>query len=153
MSDADGGISNGQRAFWMVLFYMLVGPFFGALAAAMMFTLSLLVGAPPEPFASQSLAEAADKIGPVAVASFVWSAIPAALAALGMVMMVIKRGTIGPFVAGAVGVIAFTAAIVVFPFPTGGWQPLIAFVAGLVSLACRQVLVAGGILKRAPDEA
>lgn len=144
---ADAG--NGQRAFWMFLLFLLVGPFFGGLAGAVLFAVGGLIGIAPEPFYGKSFTEVAPHITPIGITAFVWSAIPSAFTAIALVPLVLKTGTVGFLMTAAIGVIAFTAAILIVPFPTGGVQPLLAFVAGCIAVASRQVLLQGGILK--PD--
>ena len=146
----DDQISNGQRAFWMFLAFMLVAPFFGGLAGAAMLALAWAVGLAPETFAKMPLAEFQTHIAPVGVTAFVWSVIPAALTAVSLVPTVLKSGSVSLFMAGAVGVIAFTAAILLFPFPTAGFQPVIMFASGLIAVAVRTMLINVGILKPEP---
>ena len=151
MSDSgeQGGdeISNGQRALWTGLFYLLIMPFFGMLAGVALLVIALLAGIPPEPFKGQSFSAVSPQLGMAASVIFIWSVIPSAFTMLGLIPFVLKSGTTTVFMAGAIGVIAFTFAIVIFPFDTVGFQPVVAFIAGLVSVACQQVLRRGGILK------
>lgn len=139
-------ISNGQRALWTFLFFMLVMPFFGALAAAVLLLVGIMIGQAPGFLADMPLPEAYAQIAPLGITAFVWNVIPSAMTAIAILPTVLKRGTLGSFTAGACGVIAFTAAILLFPFPTGVWQPLLAFVAGLVAVACQQLLKRIGVL-------
>ncbi len=148
MAKPDEGISNGQRALWTFLLYMLIAPFFGALAAVVLLAVGILLGQAPGPFGQISQSDAFAQLGPIGVTAFVWSVIPAALTAIAVLPTVLKHGTLGWFMAGAVGVICFTAAILLFPFPTGGFQPVIAFLAGLIAVFCRNLLIRAGILKR-----
>jgi hypothetical protein len=144
---ADHEISNAQRTFWMALFYLLIMPFFGAIAGVALLALALAFGMPPEPFTGKAFADVAPQFGRIFTVAFIWSVIPSAFTMLGLVPFVLKSGTTTVFMAGAIGVIAFTFAIVIFPFDTAGFQPLVAFIAGLISVACQQVLRRGGILK------
>lgn len=146
----DGAISNGQRAFWMFLAFMLVAPFFGGLAGAAMIAVAWGAGIAPETFAKMPFGEFQTHIAPIGVTAFVWSVIPAALTAVSLVPTVLKNGSVSLFMAGAVGVIAFTAAILLFPFPTVGMQPVIMFAAGLISVAVRSMLINVNILKPEP---
>lgn len=139
-------VSNGQRALWTVLFFTLVMPFFGAMAAVVLLVIGIAIGQVPGPLAEMPRAEAYAQIAPLGIAAFVWCAIPSALTAVAILPTVLKHGTVGWFMAGACGVITFTAAILLFPFPTGIWQPLLAFVSGLVAVVCQQLLRRIGVL-------
>lgn len=133
-------ISNLQRALWTFLMLTLVGPFFGALAVAAALILApvlkleglLPAGLPP--------------VGPAAVTVFLWSAIPATLAALALVPMVLRRGTFGWIEAAAVGVIAVAAASVLFPIAYPDARAVLMALAGVVAMGLRQVLKQAGII-------
>lgn len=142
MSEAQ--ISNAQRALWTFLLYMLVAPFFGALAVAAILLLAPLIGL------GAWLPPGLPPLGPAAGSAYVWSALPAGLAALGLAPMVLKRGGFGWIEAAAAGVIAVGAAAVLFPFPHQGMLTSIAFLGGLVSVALRAVLLRVGILLASP---
>jgi hypothetical protein len=77
---------------------------------------------------------------------FVWSAIPAAIAALALVVVVLLRGSFGWLEAAAAGIAGFMLAILASPGALGKGVPFFAFVAGLVAVGVRQILVAGRIL-------
>lgn len=141
MAASTEGASNGQRALWTFLFYALCGPFFAALAYAL-----VVVLAPPLKLEAL-LPTSLPPLGEAVAGVFVWSAIPAALAALGLVPMVLRRGTFGWIEAAAAGVIAFAAANAVAPFEHNGALPALAFLAGLTSLAVRFALLAMGIIR------
>ena len=102
-------VGNGQRAFWVFLGFTLVGPFFAALLYAVVALLApflklsalLPLGLPP--------------LGQAAMAIFVWAAVPSALAAVGLIPMVFRRGGFGPIIAAAAGVIAFAAGNALAP--------------------------------------
>lgn len=141
--ESNDGPGNGQRAIWTFLIYTLCGPFLAALGLliaiglAPIFKLQALlpVGLPP-------LGEAVSGV-------FIWSALPAAFAAIMLVPMVWRRGTFGWIEAAAAGVIAFAAATVVAPFDSGESVSALAFLAGLISLLVRMGLLAGSILRPA----
>jgi hypothetical protein len=133
-------VSNGQRALWTFLIYTLVGPFLAALAVA----LGLLL-APPFGLGAL-LPENAPAVGDAAMGVFVWSAIPAAIAALALVVVVLLRGSFGWLEAAAAGIAGFMLAILASPGALGNGVPFFAFVAGLVAVGVRQILVAGRIL-------
>lgn len=141
MTAPSSEIGNGQRAFWTFLFYTLCGPFFAALAFA-----AFAILAAPLNLAAL-LPPGLPPLGEAVAAIFVWSALPAALAALAIVPMVLKRGTFGWMIAASAGVIAFAAAMTLAPIPHQDALPALAFAAGLVSLAVRLVLLAAGIIR------
>lgn len=133
-------ISNLQRALWTFLMLTLVGPFFGALAVAAALILApvlkleglLPAGLPP--------------VGPAAVTVFLWSAIPATLAALALVPMVLRRGTFGWIVAAGAGVVALAAASVLFPIAYPELRTALMVLAGVVAVGLRHMLAAMGII-------
>jgi hypothetical protein len=138
-------ISNMTRAIWMVLITSLAAPFFaGLLFVALQFAGSatdfLL---PPRP---------GEAIGEVGVDAFVWSALPAAVAALGLTPFVLQTGSFTWLQAAVAGVLGFMAGAIIFPFSAGGALPFLAFLAGLVAIGMRGLLIAGGIL-RDPEKA
>lgn len=144
MAGASDEAGNGQRAFWTFLFFTLCGPFFAALAYA-----AVVILAPPLKLGAL-LPAGLPSLGEAVAGVFVWSALPAALTALGLVPMVLRRGTFGWVEAAAAGVIAFAAATVIAPFQHDVTLAVLAFCAGLVSLAVRTVLLAVNILRSAP---
>ncbi|MEM7778488.1 MAG: hypothetical protein AAF732_23150 [Pseudomonadota bacterium] len=152
MADRSDEVSNGQRALWTFLFYMLVMPLIGAITAIVLLLVAVVIGQAPGPFAKAATSDALNQLGGFGVLAFVWCVIPSAFTAIAVVPAVWKHGTVGWFMAGACGVIAFTAAILIFPFPTGIWQPLLAFAAGLVAVICRQILLRGGIIRYAETD-
>lgn len=143
MAETTEVTSNGQRAFWTFLFYTLCGPFFAALTYA-----GIVILAPPLKLGAL-LPAGLPPLGPAVASVFVWSALPAALAAIAVIPMVLRRGTFGWVVAAAAGVIAFAAATVIAPLEHRDALPAMAFLAGLVSLGVRAVLLAAGILREA----
>ncbi|MGF1650743.1 MAG: hypothetical protein ACFCUN_09850 [Hyphomicrobiaceae bacterium] len=141
-------VSHMFRAAWAALFVLLVGPFFAALATLVLFGLALGFGIAPGDFAGKSLADAGGHVAPVAVMAFVWSIIPAILAATAVFLVVSRNGSVGMLTTAASGVVAFALGVLITPIPVGGWLPLLSFVAGLVALGCREVLIARRILAR-----
>ncbi len=132
-------ISNGQRALWTFLLFTLVGPFFAALAVA-----AALMLAPV--FKLAPLLPANLAVGPAAVTSFIWSAIPATLAAIAVVPMVLRRGTFGWIVAAGAGVVALAAASVLFPIAYPELRTALMVLAGVVAVGLRHMLAAMGII-------
>jgi hypothetical protein len=145
MTEPRRDIGNGQRAFWTFLFYTLCGPFFAALAYA-----AIAILAPPLKLGAL-LPASLPPLGEAVLSVFVWGALPAALAAIGLAPMVLRRGTFGWVVAAAAGVIAFAAATTIAPFESHDALPAMAFLAGLVSMAVRAVLLAAGILRASAE--
>lgn len=133
--------SNLQRAFWTFLGYMLVGPFFGGLAVALALGLAPLLGL------QGLLPEELPPAGVATVSAFLWSVLPAAVATVFVVPLVLWRGRLGWLEAAVAGVVAFgiAALFVLPPYPDMLGQ--LAFLAGLTSLAVRQALLAGNIIK------
>jgi hypothetical protein len=124
----------------MVLISSLAIPFFaGLIFVGLQFLGSAAEGLlPPHP---------GEAIGEVAVDAFVWSALPATVAALGLTPFVLQTGTYGWLHAAVAGVLAFMAGVIIFPFPAGGALPFLAFIAGLVAIGMRALLITGGILR------
>ncbi|MEO0672754.1 MAG: hypothetical protein AAFZ05_12100 [Pseudomonadota bacterium] len=142
------GASNAQRGIWAFLFYTLVGPFFGAVAAGGLLMIASVGGFAPAPYAGLGLGEVFRQIAPLSVAAFVWSAVPATLTGIGLLPLILFTGTAGPIAAGICGVIAFAISVFMIPIPDNGLMPIMAFAAGLVAILVRQVLISGGILRR-----
>ncbi|PPD01666.1 MAG: hypothetical protein CTY31_02650 [Hyphomicrobium sp.] len=136
-------VSNGQRAFWMVLITSLAAPFFASVAAAVLTG----VGA----FFDFALPAPADKtLGETAVGAFIWSAFPATVAALALTPFVLQHGRYSWLAAAVAGVLAFTAASIIMPFGTADIQPLMpffAFLAGLIAIIMRAVLIRAKVLQ------
>lgn len=134
------GLANTQRALWTFLFYALVGPFIGALAVALLLPLATIAGLVPE-FQDLEPAGMLPLMGRTGVFAFIWAAFPAGLAALGLLPLVLRHGTFGWIHAAIAGVLAFAVAAVVFELSVPDLIAYFAFLAGLVSLACRWVLI------------
>jgi hypothetical protein len=134
-------MSNFQRGLWTFLMYALVGPFFAALAVAFVIAFAsafglapLLPGGEPPP------------IGPSAISTFVWAPLPAIVSGLVLAIVVVRTGAFGWMLAAAIAVIAFAIFSMLLPTWLADARPYLAFLAGLVSIGVRQVLVAAGIL-------
>jgi hypothetical protein len=132
-------VSNTQRALWMVLITSLAAPFFAALIVAAL-TLTGPVAAYVLP------AQGGAPLGEIAVGAFAWSALPATVAALGLVPFVLQLGSFSWLQAAVAGVLGFAAGAIIFPLAEGGAPPLLAFLAGLVAIGMRALLIAGGVL-------
>jgi hypothetical protein len=133
-------VSNSQRALWTFLIYTLVGPFFGALALVIIIALAPVFGL------AGLLPASTPPIGEAGLAAFVWSTLPALLTALILGGVVWRTGSFTWLAAAAVAVIAFAVTAMLLPLALHDARPYLAFLAGLVSFAVRQVLVQADII-------
>jgi hypothetical protein len=131
--------SNAQRALWMVLITSLAAPLFASLVIVAV----SLAG----PVANYVLPpRGALSLGDVAMSTFAWAALPATVAALGLVPFVLQRGSYSWLQAAVAGVLGFAAGAIIFPLASGGVPSVLAFLAGLLAVGMRAMLVSGGIL-------
>jgi len=137
-----GRAGNLQRAFWTFLAYTLIAPFLAGLGVAAAMVLSPLVGL------DVWLPKELPNVGITAMATYVWSALPAALAGLAMFILVWRTGTFGVLAAAVAGIGALAIAFAFSNMPHREFLMVLAFFAGLVSLGVRQALIAGGIIAR-----
>jgi len=133
-------LSNSQRTIWMVLITSLAVAFFAGLIDLGLMSLSPLTDPLLPPRGAEGLGEAA-------IDAFVWSSFPATIAALGLTPFVLQRGTYSWLEAAVAGVLAFMAAVIIFPFEAPGGVPFLAFAAGLLMIGMRALLIVAGILK------
>jgi len=134
-------MTNAQRALWTFLVYALVAPFFAALIVVAVVILADALGL------GELLPAGRPPVGAVGVRAFVWSAVPAVLAALALAPAVLRNGGFGWIIAAVAGVLAFAIAAGLFPLPgLDDARPYLAFLAGLGAVAVREVLVRGRIL-------
>ncbi|MGH1418737.1 MAG: hypothetical protein ACRBCJ_07750 [Hyphomicrobiaceae bacterium] len=135
-------ISNGQRAFWAFLGFTLVGPFFAALAILIILVLAPILKLDP-------LIPTTDlPLGAIAMRSFIWSAVPAALTALAMVPFLLREGRFAPSYVAMAAVVAFTIAHILFPVDIPqNLLTALAVLAGLVAIAVRYAMDLGGLLR------
>ena len=136
-------VSNGQRALWMVLITSLAAPFFASLAAVALTSAILVFNIALPSLSDKPLAE-------VAVGVFIWSAFPATVAALALTPFVLQQGRYTWLAAAVAGVLAFTAATIIMPFGGADIQPILpflAFLAGVIAIIIRAVLMRAKILK------
>ncbi len=145
MATDQSKLSNGVRALWMVLITSLAGPFFAGLVIVVLMLLSPATDFLLPPASGQA-------IGDVAVSAFIWSALPATVAALGLTPFVLQHGTYGWLEAAVAGVVAFGAGAIIFPFESANALPFLAFISGLIAIGMRGLLIVGGILKGAPEK-
>jgi hypothetical protein len=134
------GISNGQRALWMVLITSLAAPFFASLTEIALTLASPLFDFALPPRGDRSLGE-------VGMAAFAWAAIPATIGALGLLPYVLQTGTYGWLHAAVGGVLAYTAAVLIVPVHAPPGLPLLPVVAGFIAIGMRAMLIHGRILK------
>jgi len=136
-------VSNGQRTVWMVLITSLAAPFFTSLLY-----LALALARPATDFLMPE--PVTGPLGEFAIDVFAWSALPATVAALGLSPFVLQHGTYSWLHAAVAGVLAFMAATIIFPIPAQGALPVLAFVAGLIAIGMRALLIGAGILLENP---
>ena len=130
-------VSNSQRALWTFLIYALVGPFFAALALVILIASAWIFGL------SSLLPDEVTSLGQAGLAAFVWSILPALLTALVLAAVVWRAGSF----TWLVGVVAFAIAAMLLPLDLDHTRPYLAFLAGVVSLAVRQVLIQGDVIE------
>ena len=133
-------MGGAQRATWTFLMYTLVGPFFAAV-----FVAAALALAPPLGLGAL-LPENVPTLGAAAVMTFVWAMIPAVLVALALSPIALRQESIGWFVAAVAGAVAFIISDTLFPVGMESARPYFAFLAGMISIAVREVLVRAGVL-------
>lgn len=133
-------MANAQRALWTFLIYALLAPFFAALAVVI-----VIAGATAFRLAAL-LPGNVPSMGQAAIATFVWSALPAVATGLVLAGVTLRSGAFGWMSAAAVAVIAFAAASLLLPFGLEDARPYLAFLAGLVAVAVRAALVRVGII-------
>lgn len=132
--------SNAQRALFSVLITALIAPAVAAAAALAIWLTGALLGV-------QLLPLAGERADAVALGAFVWSALPAIVAALALTPYVLRDGTYGWLHAAVAGVVAFGAAAIIFPFGGGPVMPAMAFLAGLIAILVRSILIGVRILR------
>jgi hypothetical protein len=134
-------VSNSQRALWTFLIYALVGPFFAALALVILIASAWIFGL------SSLLPDEVTSLGHAGLAAFVWSIVPALLTALVLAAVVWRAGSFTWLVGVVVAVLAFAIAAMLLPLGLDHTRPYLAFLAGVVSLAVRQVLIQGDVIE------
>lgn len=134
-------VTNAQRALWTFLIYALAAPFLAALAVVAFIIAARALALP------SLVPDSLPGIGEVALVVFVWSALPAVLTALILAVVVWRTGGLSWVSAVAVAIIAFAAAAMLLPLELHDARPYLAFLAGIVSIAVRQVLVQADIVQ------
>ena len=133
-------MTTAQRALWTFLIYALVAPFFGALVVAVVLSFAAMFGV------ADLLPDDVAPSGAAAVAVFVWATVPAVLTGIVLAAMTWQKGGFTWIVAAAVGVIAFTIAAILVPIGLEDARPYIAFLAGVIAIGVRAVLVRMGAI-------
>lgn len=133
-------VTNAQRALWTFLIYALVAPFFAALAVAAGVAFARGVGVP------SLLPAVVSSVGEAGLTAFVWSVLPAVVSALVLAGVVWRTGALPWMAAVVVAIIAFALAAMLLPLELHDARPYLAFLAGLVSLAVRQVLIQANVV-------
>lgn len=133
-------VSNSQRALWTFLIYALAGPFFAALALVIVIASAWVFGL------SSLLPVEVSSPGQAGLAAFVWSTGPALLTALILAVVVWRTGGFNWLVAVVVAVIAFAVAAMLLPLGLDHARPYLAFLAGVVSIVVRQVLIQADVI-------
>lgn len=138
--------SSGQRALWTFLMHTLVGPFLAAVAIMLLTLGAGALGVGPASLKTLPPGELLPMAADWALTSYIWSAMPAAVAGVGLAILAYTRGTYGWLEAAVAG--AVTASIVAFL--AGGVAANhvtpIAVIAALALIGVRELLIRGGIL-------
>jgi hypothetical protein len=133
-------MGNAQRALWTFLIYALVAPFFAALAVIIVVAGAAAFGL------ADVLPGDQQPLGQAVIATFVWSGLPAVATGLVLAGVTLRSGGFGWMLAAAIAVIAFAGASLLLPFGLEDARPYLAFLAGLVAITVRAVLVRLGII-------
>jgi hypothetical protein len=133
-------VTNAQRALWTFLIYALAAPFFSALIIVAAIAFARAVGIP------SLVPDSVGGIGEAGLAAFVWSALPAVATALILAIVVWRSGALPWIAAAAVAIIAFAGAALLLPLELHDARPYLAFLAGVVSIIVRQVLIQADII-------
>ena len=124
---------------WTFLMYTLVGPFFAAVVVALALALVPPLGL------GALLPDNLPPPGVAAITTFVWAVIPAVLVALTLSPIALRQDNVGWIVVAVAGAVAFAISATLFPIGMEGARPYLTFLAGLISLAVRDVLVRAGV--------
>jgi hypothetical protein len=133
-------VTNAPRALWTFVIYALLAPFFAALVIGVILLLASIFGL------ADLLPDGAAPSGTTAIATFVWAIGPALMTALALAAMTWQRGGFSWILAAAAAVIAFSIAAVLVPIGLEDARPYLAFLAGLIAVAVREVLVHMGVI-------
>lgn len=121
-----------MRELWVFLFCTLVGPFMAAVVVL------VYVAVLQSPAAS----------GAVAIQAFVQGTFVAAIAGAGLAALTSARGTFGWLEAAVAGVLAVVVVALGSGAVAGGDRTAVAFLAALIAVACRALLIRIQILPK-----
>jgi hypothetical protein len=148
---------NAQRALWTFLLFTLVGPFIAAVLAVIYTPLAIWANWAPftagdhPPFDLANIPGGgglAQVMAAAALQTFVWTPIAAAVAGIGLVVLLFTRGEVGWALAGVAGVVGFFVGYVYKPFEAGQLLPAFAAAAGIVAVLLSLFLVRINVLPR-----
>ena len=139
--------AHRDRAFWTFLFVTLVGPFVAALIIFLLTIGSGLIGMGPPSLKGLGLDPLFSRAAVWAVSSYVWAAIPAALAGLALAALVLWRGTFAMLEAAIAAVLAFLLALLVLTSPPPGHALPLAIIAAITGVFCRHALLRARVLR------
>ncbi len=120
--------------------YTFVAPFFGAVVVTVGAFLAKSFGL------SALVPEKLPPLGSIAIGAYVWSVIPAVLTALAVAPIAFRNAQVGWIVVAVAGAISFAIASVLAPIEPESARPYLAFLAGLVAIGVREVLVRAGVI-------
>lgn len=139
-------IPNSQRALWTFLGHTLVGPFLAAVVVLLLTIGSGVVGKGPPSLQTLGPGELLPKAAGWALTSYVWSAVPAALAGLAMAVLVWRNGRYGWLEAAVAAAIAVAIAAYLSGGVAADHITPIAVIASLVGVTLRLLLVRANII-------
>lgn len=138
--DSEAKPGNGQRALWTLLMFTLVGPFVAAVIVLALTIASGLLGVGPTSLKGLALPGLLAKAVEWSLSSYVWAALPAALAGGAMALLVLLRGTAPWLAAAAASGIAATALSALSAGVARDHISFIAFFAALSGIAVWAIL-------------
>ena len=138
--------SNVHRAFWTFLFVTLVGPFVAAFSIFLLTLGSGLSGYGPASLQGLGIDPLLSKAAVWGVSSYVWAAIPGAIAGVVLAGLVLWRGTFAMLESAIASVAAFLVATVLLTSPPPGHALPLALIAALTGAFCRHVLAKAKVL-------
>lgn len=148
-------MSKFQRALWTFLYFTLVAPILAAIIAAIATPLLIWANLPPftagdhTPYDWSNLPSGGTLmpfLGQMAVRTYIWCAIPAALTAVTLIPHILRKGTVGWLEAVVGGALCFAAASVVLGLQHGGALVYMCFASAIVALICWAILRKAGVL-------
>jgi hypothetical protein len=141
-------VTRGQRAFWSALITTLAAPLLGGLIVLLLSLGAGALGKGPDSLKALDTAGQWAWAAEKALATFVWSALPAAAAGAILAALILARGAFGWLEAATVGAVVVSAGA----WLTGGLvlQHLVpvATIAAVVGIAMWRMLTRGGVVPR-----